>query len=175
MDFMGVILMSDEINLKKNFTFECQQTADPPCYKCCTGRIFNIYFKDIENWVKDKTIIKIYSYMSIVIDNNIPVMRFKFKEDGTCPMLIEKQCMIGNSKPLNCQSIPLGFDGNDFYIQYKECEGLNKGEMTKEKLNNIQDKAIKDQKAKSLTARALPFVKDLAAMYTIQMMANKSE
>ncbi|NHI94683.1 MAG: hypothetical protein EAX96_19485 [Candidatus Lokiarchaeota archaeon] len=164
-----------ESTSKKKFIFECQQTADPPCFKCCTGRIFNIYFEDLERWIKDQSIFRVFPNISIVIDNELPVLRFNFKDDGTCPMLIEKQCSISYSKPLNCQSIPLGFNGNNYYVQYKECEGLDKGEMNKEKLDEMKAKATKEFEAKTRTALLMPYLVQFISMFVQSEMSKASE
>ena len=160
---------------KKKFIFECQETADPPCHKCCIGRIFNIYFEDLERWIKDQSISRVFPNISVVIDDNIPVLRFNFKEDGTCPMLVENQCSIAYSKPINCQAIPLGFNGTNFYVQYKECEGLDKGEMTKEKLNEMKEIAKKDYEAKVKTALLMPFLVQFISMFVQSEMVKASE
>ena len=160
---------------KKKFVFECQETADPPCYKCCKGRVFNIYFEDLERWIQDQSISRVFQHINVVLDGEIPVLRFNFSEDGTCPMLVEKQCSINYSKPINCQSIPLGFNGNNFYVQFKECEGLDKGEMTKEKLNGMKERAKIDHESKVKTALLMPFLVQFISMFVQSEMVKASE
>ncbi|MHA1784013.1 MAG: hypothetical protein ACTSVY_16075 [Candidatus Helarchaeota archaeon] len=165
----------NESKPKKKFVFECQEAADPPCRKCCKGRIFNIYFEDLVRWIKDQSISRVFPFIQVVIDNNVPVLRFSFKEDGSCPMLVENQCSISYSKPLNCQAIPLGFNGSNYYVQFKECEGLGKGEMTKEKMTAIKERASKDYEARTNTALLMPYLLQFISMFVQSEMAKASE
>ena len=165
------------INLssKKKFVFECQESADPPCFKCCTGRVFNIYFEDIERWIKDQSIMRVFPQISVQIADNIPVLRFNFKEDGSCPMLVEKQCSISYSKPINCEAIPLGYNGSNYIVQYKECEGLGKGEMTKERMEEMKEIAMKDYEAKTKTALLMPYLMQFMSQFIQMEMMKQSE
>ena len=160
---------------KKKFVFECQETADPPCHKCCTGRAFNIYFADIERWIKDQSIMRVFPQISVQIENNIPVLRFNFKEDGSCPMFVENQCSISYSKPINCEAIPLGYNGDNYYVQYKECEGLGKGEMTKERMTEMKGIANKDFEAKTKTALLMPYLLQFMTQFIQGEMVKQSE
>lgn len=160
---------------KKKFVFECQESADPPCFKCCTGRVFNIYFEDLERWIKDQSIMRVFPQISVQIADNIPVLRFNFNEDGSCPMLVEKQCSIAYSKPINCEAIPLGYNGNNFFVQYKECEGLGKGEMTKDRMEEMKSIAMKDHEAKTKTALLMPYLMQFMTQFIQMEMMKQSE
>ncbi len=163
------------LSSKKKFVFECQETADPPCHKCCTGRVFNIYFEDIERWIKDQSIIRVFPLISVQIADNIPILRFNFKEDGSCPMFIENQCSISYSKPINCEAIPLGYNGDSYFEQFKGCEGLGKGEMTKERMTEIKEIAIKDFEAKTKTALLMPYLLQFMNQFIQAEMVKQSE
>ncbi|MHA1298869.1 MAG: YkgJ family cysteine cluster protein [Candidatus Helarchaeota archaeon] len=144
---------------KPKFVFECQE-----CRKCCNlkkRKRFQIYYSDIDRWIKDQTLNRVFPHLEITDQEGALVISFRLKEDGTCPMLIENQCVIEYSKPINCSTVPLQYNGSNYIISFKECEGLGKGSMTKEGLKEIRDRAQRDYKSRVETLATLPILQFL--------------
>lgn len=144
---------------KPKFVFECQE-----CRKCCNlkkRKRFQIYYKDIDRWIKDQTLNRVFPFLEITDQDNALVISIRPKEDGTCPLLVENQCIIDYSKPINCSTIPLEYNGSNFIVSFKKCEGLGKGSMTKEGLKEIRARAQMDYKSRVETLATLPILQFL--------------
>lgn len=148
------------------FVFECQE-----CHECCS-RVFQIYYHDVERWARDQTLARILPHLEITMDNMAIQMRLRKKEDGICQFLIEDQCALHYSKPISCESVPLGYNGTNYIITFKKCKGRKKGgPLNKEQLREIRDRAKRDYDCRLLTASTLPILQ----MLFIQMMQRQSD
>ena len=144
---------------KPKFVFECQE-----CRKCCNlkkRKRFQIYYADIDRWIKDQTLNRIFPFLEITDQEGALVITIRPKDDGTCPLLVENQCVIDYSKPINCSTIPLQYNGSNFIVSFKKCEGLGKGEMTKEGLKELRDRAQLDYNCRVETLATLPILQFL--------------
>jgi Fe-S-cluster containining protein len=72
---------------------------------------------------------------------------------GTCPFYDDenKMCNIYFTMPVFCKTFPLSFDGKKYYKSDPSCPGIGKGEMTKEKLAEMRETAIRDFTERSET------------------------
>ncbi|MHA1146415.1 MAG: hypothetical protein ACTSRW_16885 [Candidatus Helarchaeota archaeon] len=148
------------------FIFECQE-----CHECCS-RDFQVYYQDLERWTRDQTLGRVLPHLELSMDNMALQMRFRKTDEGKCPFLIENQCMLNYSKPISCESVPLGFNGSNYIITFKKCKGRNKGgPLNKEQLKEIRDRAKRDYECRLLTASTLPIIQILL----VQMMQKQNE
>ncbi|MHC1592013.1 MAG: hypothetical protein ACXQS8_07995, partial [Candidatus Helarchaeales archaeon] len=148
------------------FIFECQE-----CHECCS-RDFQIYYHDLERWARDQTLSRVLPHLELVMNNTTLEIRFRKTEKGVCPFLIEDQCMLSYSKPISCESVPLGYNGTNYIITFKNCKGRNKGgPLNKEQLKEIRDRAKRDYECRILTASTLPIIQ----MLMIQFIQKQNE
>jgi Fe-S-cluster containining protein len=77
---------------------------------------------------------------------------------GKCPMYgaDTKTCLIWADRPLYCRAFPLGYDGESYYIQMDDCEGLNAEEMDKELLKEMREEAKRLTEGKRILGTTLP-------------------
>jgi len=151
---------------KPKFKFECTR-----CGECCQNREpIPVTFSDITRWTKQG------SFMSIILPHlelrsvstedelaKIAIVPFitMLEEDehgkGTCPFYDaeNKMCNIYFTLPLFCKTFPLSYNGEKFYVSDLSCEGLGKGEMTREKLQEMRDLAIRDFNERADTTLAM--------------------
>ncbi|MCF2142881.1 MAG: YkgJ family cysteine cluster protein [Candidatus Heimdallarchaeota archaeon] len=151
---------------KKKFKFECTR-----CGKCCQNREpIPVTFSDIIRWTKQG------SFMSIILPHLelrsvssedelakiaiVPFIRMLDEDEtgkGTCPFYDaeNKMCNIYFTLPLFCKTFPLSYNGEKFYVSDPSCEGLGKGEMTREKLQEMRDLAVRDFNERADTTLAM--------------------
>lgn len=149
--------MAEESSEKKKFVFNCTK-----CGKCCLERgPVPLVFEDLETWAKNGVVNNMLPYLKFLktpygtldlvlshqeknplafIENQ---EKPKKDEDPSCPLFNKdkKECTIWKYRPLSCQTYPLEFDGQKFSIVDSECEGIDKGEMTKEERINMRETA----------------------------------
>jgi Fe-S-cluster containining protein len=164
---MRVKLQGDDMpETKPKFIFTCQR-----CGRCCE-RDVSIYLNDIDRWSKDGTIYKVFPHLSVSGESMALSLHLE-SEDGKCKMYdpASKECKIYDNRPEVCRSYPLKHDGSGFLLRDKECPGLNKGEMSKEALEEIRKAAVEEHEDEACTAAVLPIVQALLLSDT----AKKSE
>ncbi|WP_455391770.1 YkgJ family cysteine cluster protein [[Eubacterium] cellulosolvens] len=137
----------------RKFKFECQL-----CGKCCETETINITVSDLDRWVADNTIYRVFHLLKLDDNEGVPRIILKKDEDGVCNLYHRdnKRCTIYESRPLICQAFPLGFNGTNYHLKSTECIGLKKGEMTKEQLDAIRNSAFDEYIAIRLSDRVLP-------------------
>lgn len=148
------------------FKFECTR-----CGACCQNRdSIPITFTDLARWTKTG------SFMQIILPHLelqsfseadefakialIPVICMINKDEngkGTCPFYDSenKMCNIYFTIPVNCKSFPLSYNGTKFYVSDPSCEGIGKGDMTKEKLLEMREISIRDYNERAETSIAM--------------------
>lgn len=158
------------------FVFECQRDG-----RCCEEReSINVYVEDIERWSKDGTVYKIFPDLSIEdigtgMPTKITIKKTKIKGGSgfACPLLDmkTKACTIYSNRPISCIAYPLGFNGVNYVLKDENCPGLNKGEMTRERLKEMRDAAKKEHEAILQMRGTLP------ALYGLfmKLMTEQSE
>ncbi|MHA1220555.1 MAG: YkgJ family cysteine cluster protein [Candidatus Heimdallarchaeota archaeon] len=148
------------------FKFECTR-----CGTCCQNRgPIPVTFNDIARWTKEGSFMSIIlphlELRSISEDDElgkiaiIPYIKMKDEDEtgiGVCPFYDDenKMCNVYFSIPIFCKTFPLSFNGEKYYITDPTCEGIGKGEMTKEKLLEMRKFATQDFSERSDTTLAM--------------------
>lgn len=131
-----------------------------------------IYLSDIEKWTNEETLYQISPYLYISTESGAPSIQIE-KENGKCKRYDEekKECKIYGNRPVACRAYPLKYDGEGFKIRDKECPGINKGEMTKEELDEIKEAAKTEHEEEKRILMILPILHALL----MKDIAKKSE
>ena len=156
----------DMQDAKPKFIFTCQG-----CGQCCEREVA-IYLSDIERWSKDGTVYQVFPNLTVSVES-VPLSLHLERENGKCKMydLDSKKCKIYENRPLSCRAYPLRHDGTGFLLRDEGCPGLNKGEMSRETLEEIRKDAIQEHVAEVQSAAVLPTIQALL----LSDMAKKSE
>ncbi len=157
--------MSEE---KKKYNFKCyeQTCADRVC---CTRSPVLVTFGDISRWITQNFVQEIFPGLTLNIPKDegeifsIETLRNPLEEgsDKTACIFFVKEsnaCAIRYSRPISCQTFPLAYDGEKFYVTDNSCSGIGQGEVTKEALKDARDLADKEYRERSATLGALPGV-----------------
>ncbi len=169
---------------KKRYIFQCTKCGD-----CCVDRrSIPVTFIDLEKWMKKGVIQSVFPYLQLEVvkaSDELPeyIQMSLKKTDGNigCPLYDadNKICNIYHSLPMECDAFPLGFNGQNFVLKMKTCQGLGVGKMTKEQLLEDRKKAQDDFEAKVMTANILPLVNTLFFKHMMkqqeEMMASMPE
>jgi uncharacterized protein len=166
---MNIVTHKKDVDMqdaKPKFIFTCQM-----CGQCCEREIA-IYLSDIERWSKDGTIYQVFPDLT-VSGESVALSLHLERADGKCKMYDpeSKKCKIYDNRPLSCKAYPLRHDGTGFLLKDEDCPGLNKGEMSRETLEEIRKNAIQEHEAEVHTAAVLPTIQALL----LGDMAKKSE
>ena len=144
---------------KPKFVFECQKTG-----RCCELRQnIEVFIEDIDRWAKEGTYTKAVTELQITtLPNGMPtgisIKKKEIDDKAICTFLVDKNCTIYNSRPIACVAYPLGYTGENYVLIDKECPGLNKGTMEKERLIEMRDAAKKVHEARRQMIRVLPII-----------------
>lgn len=154
---------SEQKSVKKppKFVYTCQQ-----CGQCCEKKDYvTIYFDDLERWIKDGSISYVMPFLQIYEEGpfgvKLIIKREKTEDNPSgCPLYDpqNKLCNLYSSMPVECAAYPLSYNGSKYYLMDKDCQGLGKGTMTKEKLSDARKKAENYYLAKSKTESLFPIV-----------------
>jgi Fe-S-cluster containining protein len=190
MDKRGDILKDDETKpnteekskneeTKKDtgkYVFQCQK-----CGQCCESMdSVAVSLADLKQWSNDLTLPSLFPYLTIELKNDnfiqISLKKPESREGETqkgCPLYDEnnKICNIHFSMPLYCGSFPLGFDGKNYFLKDKDCQGLGKGQMTQEDLKSTRESAKDDFEARVSSQLLLPVIHGL----TMAFILNQSK
>ncbi|NHJ86188.1 MAG: YkgJ family cysteine cluster protein [Asgard group archaeon] len=157
---------STEEKPKSKFKFECTR-----CGNCCQNRdSIPVTFDDLAGWTKQG------SFMSIILPHLelrgiseddelgkialVPYIVMKDVDEnkkGTCPFYDpeNKMCNIYFAMPIFCKTFPLSYNGEKFYVSDPSCPGIGKGDMTKDKLLEMRQIAVKDFNDRADTSIAM--------------------
>jgi Fe-S-cluster containining protein len=170
----------------KKFKFECTR-----CGECCQNREpIPVTFDDLSRWTTEGSLMSIIlphlELRSISEQDEIskiaivPFIKMKDTNDdglGTCPFYDDenKMCNIYFSMPINCKTFPLSYNGEKYYISDPSCPGIGKGTMTKEKLEEMRDNAVKDFTQRSETALAMIPLQGMFIRYFMKQSQEQVE
>jgi Fe-S-cluster containining protein len=159
---------AEKENEKKpsKFIFECTK-----CGTCCQNRDpIPVSFLDLSRWTKQG------SFMNIILPHLelrglsdtdelakialIPYIIMKDEDEngkGVCPFydVDNKICNIYFTLPIFCKTFPLSFNGEKYYVSDPTCEGIGKGSMTKEMLEEMRKTAVRDFNERADTTLAM--------------------
>ncbi len=148
------------------FVFECLEETCPN-RKCCNRAPVMIYFEDIKRWATDQALNIVFANLEFTSEKGYSIILKKYPNETLCAMFNKetKKCNIYYSKPISCSAYPLGFNGNAFFVVDKECQGLLKGDMTKDTLKEMRDRAKLEFECRTLTLTSLPILQILFMQY----------
>ncbi|NHJ48210.1 MAG: YkgJ family cysteine cluster protein [Asgard group archaeon] len=148
------------------FKFECTR-----CGACCQNRdSIPITFTDLARWTKQG------SFMNVILPHlelrglseddelgKLALVPYIIMEDvdengkGKCPFYDDenKMCNIYFTIPIFCKTFPLSFNGEKYYTSDPTCEGIGKGDMTKEALIEMRNNAVRDYNERADTTIAM--------------------
>ena len=148
------------------FRFECTK-----CGTCCQNRnAIPVTFTDLARWTQSGSLMQIVlphlELQSFSEEDELskialtPVIKMKDADEkgiGICPFydVDNKICNIYFTLPINCKTFPLSYNGQKFYVSDPTCEGIGKGDMTKEKLLEMRGEAVKDYNQRAETTIAM--------------------
>ncbi|MBD3189437.1 MAG: hypothetical protein GF308_02285 [Candidatus Heimdallarchaeota archaeon] len=177
---------TDKPNKRPKFKFECIK-----CGQCCQNReAIPVTYEDLARWTQQG------SFMSIILphlklqsfsENDelsriamIPVIKMKDSDEngrGTCPFYDEenKVCNIYFTLPVFCKTFPLSYNGKKFYISDNSCPGIGQGSMTKEKLKEMREIAIRDYNERTATTLAMIPVQGLFIRHFMEETQKTAE
>lgn len=157
---------TEEKGKPSKFKFECQK-----CGACCQNRDpIPVTFIDLARWTKQG------SFMSIILPHLelrgiseddalgqlaiVPYIKMKDEDEngkGVCPFFDDenKICNIYFTLPSFCKTFPLYFSGEKYYVSDPTCLGINQGEMTKEKLQEMRETSVRDFNERADTTIAM--------------------
>jgi len=157
---------TEENGKPSKFKFECQK-----CGACCQDReSIPVTFSDLAKWTKQgsfMSIILLHLELRGISDDDalgqlalVPYIKMKDEDEngkGICPFYDDenKICNIYFTLPSFCKTFPLYFNGEKYYISDPSCPGIGQGDMTKEKLQEIRNVAIRDFNERADTTIAM--------------------
>ncbi|MGY5874740.1 MAG: YkgJ family cysteine cluster protein [Candidatus Thorarchaeota archaeon] len=167
---------------KTKYNFKClEQTCSDRV--CCTRPQVNVSFSDLSRWTMQGYIPQIFPGLQLKVPDSdegqlaLETMRKplqKNPDSTSCIFFVEdaNACSIRYARPISCQTFPLEFDGQKFFVTDRACSGIGQGEVTKEVLKEARDLAEQEFRERTDTLTALP------GIYTIvmtQLMRQSSE
>jgi len=172
----------------KKYSFECLE-QDCETQACHLREQVNVTIDDLTRWTQGG-----------YLQNILPGLRFNLPESENEPITIETRrknlegqdatacifyheesgaCEIGYGKPISCQTYPLNYNGEKFYVSHRNCPGVGEGEVTKEALKKAKEKAEQDFQERQRTQASLPALYSLVMgqmmQQSAQAMQNLSE
>jgi Fe-S-cluster containining protein len=93
------------------------------------------------------------------IENADGIPQLQMGEEGkNCPLYDEtnRLCNIYHSMPVNCRAFPLAFSGEKFFVSDRSCEGIGRGQMTREQLEADREAAQNCFQETQLTQMVVP-------------------
>ena len=133
------------------FIYECVR-----CGHSCADRNFvEITLEDLRVWTEDQSLASLYPYLRLMAvgrpyldivlasDDGVKAHEQGDNEHRGCPMYDADNnlCNIYHSMPLYCRSFPLAYNGNNYFVKDRECQGIGQGEMTAESLRAHREAA----------------------------------
>jgi hypothetical protein len=86
-----------------------------------------------------------------------------------------KLCNIYHSMPLHCRSFPLGWNGSNFFIKDRECQGIGRGEMTTERLKGHREAARQELEARRECGILMPSLQGIFTRFFVEASTRTLE
>ena len=120
------------------FVFECQM-----CGESCKRAHIPVTMEDALGWARDGTMERVLAFLKVAPLEGAMILELTKGEDGYCALFHAEsgKCSIHYNKPRDCRAFPLGFDGDRFYVRFRDCPGLGKGELAGETLAEMRESA----------------------------------
>ncbi|MGY5852697.1 MAG: YkgJ family cysteine cluster protein [Candidatus Thorarchaeota archaeon] len=167
---------------KSKYSFKCmeQNCSDRVC---CTRPKVSVTISDLSRWTLQGYIPQIFPGIHLKVPNNegdqlrLETMRKPLQKDPdstSCIFFVEdaNACSIRFSRPISCQTFPLEYDGEKFFVTDRACSGIGQGEITKEVLKEARDLAEQEFKERTETLSALP---GIYSIVMAEIMRQSSE
>lgn len=166
---------------KKKYSFKCLE-QDCETQACHLREHVNVTIDDLARWTQ-----------AGYLQNVLPGLVFNLPESENGSITIETRrkdlenqdgaacifyhedsnaCEIGYSKPISCQTYPLKYNGDKFYVSDRNCPGVGEGEVTKEVLKKAKQKAEQDFHERQKTQASLPALYSLVMGQLMQQSAQ---
>ncbi|MFW9909508.1 MAG: YkgJ family cysteine cluster protein [Candidatus Thorarchaeota archaeon] len=158
---------------KMKYSFKCleKECASQSCHYRPQVRVT---FGDISRWTSQNLLSTAIGGIGVMNDkaapNLITLAMYPIKskersENTVCIMFNEKEktCKINQAKPISCRTYPLEYDGEKYYLSDKTCDGIGKGEITKDALKDAKELAEQDYNERMYARYLLP------ALYNVIM------
>ena len=171
--------MSEE---KKKYSFKCyeQSCADRVC---CTRDPVTVTFGDIARWTAQNYVQQIFPGITLKVPRaegerfSLETVRKPLEEGSertSCIFFVKESnaCAIRYSRPISCQTFPLSYSGEKFYVSNSQCSGIGQGEISKEALKELRDLAENEYSEQLTTQGTLP---GLYSIILSDMMRQSAE
>jgi Fe-S-cluster containining protein len=151
---------------KSKYTFKCMEQ------KCTTRACHirpnvNVTFGDLGRWTAQEYLQHILGGVTVrMLDPETGKMALETKriplkdesEGDACIFYQEEAngCAIRFSRPISCQTYPLEYNGEKYYLSSKDCPGVGMGEVSKEALQEARKLAEQEYIERVETMAALP-------------------
>jgi Fe-S-cluster containining protein len=167
------------------FIYECARCG----HSCADRNYVEVTLADIRAWAEDQTLVSLFPhlrlmavgrpYLDIVLASDEGVRAFEAGdvEHRGCPMHDpeNKLCNIYHSMPLHCRSYPLGYNGSNYFVKDRECQGLGQGRMTSESLGAHREAARKELEARRECGILLPSLQGFFTRFFVEASARTLE
>jgi len=167
---------------KQKYSFKCLEQG---CSNrvCCSRDHVNVTFADLARWTEQDFLGHIIRGLTLSVtegddgDVSLETLRKPLSKDlekTSCIFFHEESnaCSIRFGRPISCRTYPLTFTGEKFVVASKACEGIGKGETTKEILQEQRNLAEQEHKERIETATALPAIYAIVMAQMIKQSAD---
>jgi Fe-S-cluster containining protein len=160
------------------FIYECVRCG----HSCADRNFIEVTLADLRQWAEDQTLASLYPhlrlmaigrpYLDVVLasDEGIQAVEGGESEQKGCPMYDgeNKLCNIYHSMPLYCQAFPLAYNGQNYYIKDRECQGIGQGQMTAERLEAHREAARNELEARRECGMLMPSLQGFFTRFFVE-------
>ncbi len=167
---------------KQKYSFKCSEQG---CSNrvCCTREHVNVTLGDLSRWTSQKYLEHIIFGLEIHLptdENDIMTIETarkplkKSPEKTACIFFHEESnaCSIRFGRPISCQVFPLSYNGEKFFVVDKACEGIGKGEVTRDSLKEAKELAEREYKEALETETTLPALYSVIMAHALKQSAE---
>jgi len=167
------------------FIYECVR-----CGHSCADRNFvEITLADLRVWTEDQSLASLYPYLRLMAvgrpyldivmasDEGMKAFDAGDVEHMGCPMYDSenKLCNIFHSMPLYCRSFPLAYNGSNYFVKDRECQGLGQGSMTTDKLKAQREVAREELDARRESGILMPSLQGFFTRFFVEASSRALE